>query len=313
MSLLPEEIPEHFPPTRKYLAGVSGGRDSTSMLCLLHEAGYRKIVVCHLNHRIRAWSAKRDAAFVHDLASELAYTCIVGTADVPSIARAEHISIETAGRLARHRFFEQTSRDQRSRVVFLGHQANDQAETVLMNLFRGAATPGLGAMRVTSTIGPLTLVRPLLGVWREELSAYLQERGIQPRDDPMNKSPDFLRNRIRHELIPLANSIFARDIEPLLCRTADILATEDLWLEEQAAQWGPLTAELSVSALRQTPVALQRRLLLLWLRNTHGLSDIGFQQIEAVRALLDPDAATAKVNLPAARHARRRAGKLFVE
>jgi tRNA(Ile)-lysidine synthase len=224
------------------------------------------------------------------------------------------ISIETAAREARYKFFAETARRRKCKTIFLAHHADDLVETFLINLFRGAGAAGLSGMREISTRWiddvDLTIVRPFLGVWRKEIDVYVREQRIKFREDASNKNLDPLRNRIRHRIIPYLEKILGRNIRPGIWRAAAIAGEEEHWIEKQLPD--STDAQFSVARLQALPVALQRRAIMKWLR-AQKISDISFDVIERVRSLADQDAATAKVNLPRNRHARRRAGRIFVE
>ena len=181
-----------FPLTSRYLVGVSGGRDSVALLHWLVASGYRHLIVCHLDHRLRGRSAKADARFVEKLADEHGAEFEVNAVDVRSLATTRKISIELAGRNARYEFFARVARRKRCRTIFLGHHADDFVETFLINLFRGAGPRGLSGMREISSRRiddvELTIVRPFLSVWRKDLDRYIRQhrfeisrRRIKPR------------------------------------------------------------------------------------------------------------------------------------
>ena len=305
-----------FPPTRRYLVGVSGGRDSVALLHLLTHNGYRRLIVCHLDHQLRGRASAADAKFVKTLATKLKLECENDRTDVATLARRTKQSIETAGRNARYEFFARIAGRRRCRIIFLAHHADDLVETFLLNLFRGAGPIGFGAIRQAATRKvdsvELTIVRPLLGIARSEIDAYLKTHRLKFRDDTMNESLAPLRNRIRHRIIPYIEKQLGRKISRALCRAAMISADEAEWAESLVDSRSTTGAELAVNDLRIQPRALQRRTIHRWLQS-RDVADLNFETIERVRALLDPDAREAKANLPRDRHARRRAGKLFVE
>ena len=224
------------------------------------------------------------------------------------------MSIETAAREARYAFFAETARRRNCRTIFVAHHADDLVETFLINLFRGAGNAGLAAMREISTRRidgvDLTIVRPFLCVWRKEIDDYVSEHRLKFREDATNKNLTPLRNRIRHRVIPYLEKMLGRNIRQNIWRTAMIAADEEKWIESELHD--STHADFSVVKLRALPIALQRRALLKWLR-AQNVSDIGFDAIERVRSLADRDTRIAKVNLPENRHARRRAGKIFLE
>jgi len=303
-----------LPPDGRYLAGVSGGRDSVALLHWLVSLGYERLVVCHLNHRLRGRSSDADARFVEKLAENFDADFELGTTKVRALAKKQKMSIETAAREARYAFFAETARRRNCRTIFVAHHADDLVETFLINLFRGAGGAGLSAMREISTRRingvDLTIVRPLLWVWRREIEDYIRKHRLRFREDATNKNLTPLRNRIRHRIIPYLEKMLGRNIRQNIWRTAVIAADEERWIESELRD--STHADLSVAKLRTLPVALQLRALLKWLR-TQNVADVGFDTIERVRSLVDGDARIAKVNLPGDRHARRRAGKIFIE
>jgi tRNA(Ile)-lysidine synthetase, N-terminal domain len=299
----------------RYLVGVSGGRDSVALLHLLHSAGYRKLVVCHLNHELRGRASEGDARFVHALAKRLGFEAEIGSTDVRDLAARSKLSVETAGRAARLAFFVGIARRRRCSTIFLAHHADDLVETALLNLFRGASPGGIGAMREIASyqIGKrkLTIVRPLLSVWRRQIDLYIRQHGLKFREDATNAKLDSRRNRIRHRILPCIEKQLGRDVRMAIWRAAQI------WMEEESFLNSLLSlergsCELDVGFLRPMPVALQRRTIVRWLRE-RGITGVGFDVVENIRELADPENKTAKVNLPRGHHARRRAKKIFVE
>jgi len=314
-----------FPPDGRYLIAVSGGRDSVALLHWLYQRGYRKLIVCHLNHQLRGRSSDADARFVEQLAAQCDVDLEMGLTNVRALAAKQKISIETAAREARYQFFAKVAKRGRCRTIFLGHHADDLVETFLINLFRGSGTTGLGAIREVSKRRvegvDLTIVRPFLGVWRREIDRYVGRHRLKFREDASNKNLAPLRNRIRGRIIPYLEKALGRNIRQSIWRAAVIAAEEEDWIEDQLPnatdaelRAGASSAEaaLSVAELRDLPIALQRREILKWLR-TRKITNVGFDVVESVRSLLDHESRVAKVNLPQDRHARRRAGKIFIE
>ena len=290
------------------LIGVSGGRDSVALLHLLAGRGQR-LVVCHLDHALRVES-REEARFVETLASRLCCEFVGKRENVAARAKRMKCSIETAAREARLAFFAKVARGRGVRRLFLAHHADDQVETFLFNLLRGSGAAGLGAMRASSMRGDLVIVRPLLGVWREEIDRYVAAHGLEFCEDASNADPRHTRNRVRHEILPLLAKAFGREVRGTLLRSAEILREEDAFLAglpELALADSP---ELSVQEMQALPLAIQRRVLLAWLR-ARSVAEIGFEEVERVRSLLA--GRVAKVNLPGGKYARRRAGKMFVE
>lgn len=288
-------------------------------MTLLHqliEQGYRRLVVCHLDHQLRGRASTADANFVKRLAAKLHCEFEIGRTDVAALARSSKQSVETAGRMARYDFFSRIARHRRCRTLFLGHHADDLVETFLMNLFRGAGPAGFGGMReVTSrrvSGTALKVVRPLLGVWREEIDAYVKAHRIEFREDVTNRNLGPVRNRMRGRVIPYVERQLGRKVRTTILRAALIAADEAEWLDGLVDAKQSEAEEMDAVKLRAQPRALQRRTIHKWLQG-RGVGDLDFELIERVRALVEPDSTTAKTNLPRGRHVRRRAKKIFVE
>jgi tRNA(Ile)-lysidine synthase len=303
-----------FPPDGRYLIGVSGGRDSVALLHWLITIGYNKLTVCHLNHQLRGRSSDADARFAEQLCAKYQVDLELGAANVRALAEKKKMSIETAAREARYAFLAKAAKRRRCRTIFLAHHADDLVETFLLNLIRGAGLTGLTGMREVSNRDideiELTIVRPLLSVWRSDINKYVRECHLKFREDATNKNLAPIRNRIRNRVIPYLENTLGRNIRQNIWRTAMIAAEEEAWIEDELPD--VTEANLSVVKLRVLPVALQRRAILKWLR-AQNVANIGFDAVERVRSLTDRDNRIAKVNLPENRHARRRAGKIFVE
>jgi tRNA(Ile)-lysidine synthase len=303
-----------FSPSGRYLIGVSGGRDSVALLHWLTNLGYKKLIVCHLNHQLRGRSSAADARFVEKLAGRYGLDFEVGAANVHALAKKKRMSIEAAAREARYSFFAKVAKRRRCRTIFLAHHADDLVETFLINLFRGAGITGLAAMREVSTRHidnlDVTVVRPFLGIWRKEIDIYVRDHRVKFREDASNKKLNPLRNRIRHRVVPFLENTVSRNIRPAIWRAAAIVGEEENWIDNQVPD--STDTELSVTKLRALPIALQRREILKWLR-AQKIAEVGFDVIERVRSLAGREARIAKINLPQDRHARRRSGKIFIE
>lgn len=304
-----------FAPRRRYLLGLSGGRDSVAMFHTLLAAGSDKLVVCHLNHQLRGLFSAHDAAFVRELAEKHDLPFEIARCPVLQRAEEESVSVEVAARRARHEFFAGCAKKHRCNQVLLAHHADDCAETAVLNLLRGSA--GLVGMRFESIVTvdrkKLTLIRPLLGVRRSEIDAYLTERNLAYRDDASNLEPFTARNRLRLEALPLLEEMMARDVVPAINRAAEA-AQEDRETLDALLEILELIDpqdRLFLPKLRKLPVPLQRRALFVYLHQ-FGIPDLSRDLLTRCLSLLDP-AAPAKMNLPGDFHLRRRAGRLFVE
>ncbi|MEN6408576.1 MAG: tRNA lysidine(34) synthetase TilS, partial [Anaerolineaceae bacterium] len=272
------------------LVGVSGGADSLTLLDILCQSGY-PVVVAHVNHQLRA-SAGQDADRVQAVAAQYGMPFRLGLVNVGEYAAAHHLSIEEAARILRYRFLGQTAQEVGAQALAVGHTADDQVETVLMHLLRGAGLAGLAGMRYRSQIpdllGNLPVVRPLLGVWRKETEAHCCELGIQPVQDETNQDVRYERNRIRLEIIPALEKTYPH-LKENLWRTAQVLAGDEealrVYLDEQlmgeTVEWGDCYAALDRVYWRMQPVGMQRRVIRragMHLRPT--LRDVGFDAVE---------------------------------
>ena len=202
--------------------------------------------------------------------------------------------------------------------MILGQHADDCVETVLLNLFRGSGGLNRPQSPTEIIIGgrPHTFHRPLYPVWREEIDSYIAEHGIEFREDASNRDLEFLRNRIRHRLIPMLAEIFERDVTKIINRAATIACDEDEYLRDQIEDRRPPIiledGRISAPQLAALPVALQRRVIHQWLKQ-HQITKISFDKIEECLTLLDIEHGPAKINLPGDRHARRQSRMLFIE
>ena len=193
--------------------------------------------------------------------------------------------------------------------MVLAHHANDQVETFLLQLLRGAGAAGHGMDSVAERDG-LVLHRPWLGVWKKEITVYARREQLDWREDATNRDPQYRRNFLRQGLLPYLQRKIAPGAVENLWRAAEIARAESEWLDGLCAE-DSARPELAVSSLRAAPLARQRRTILRWLQ-ARGVEDIGFADVEAVRGLLE-QTVPAKINLAGEKHARRRAGKIFVE
>jgi tRNA(Ile)-lysidine synthase len=299
----------------RWLAGISGGVDSVALLHLLHRNGFRKIVVCHLDHRLRGRASTADARFVEKLAARLGYPCESAAADVRSRMKLHGESMETAARHARHEFFSACAAKHRCRRILLAHHADDQAETVLWNLLRGSH--GLRGMRAEQEIRiagkPLEIIRPLLGLRHAELVQWLREHSLDWREDASNRESVAVRNRLRNEVFPLLTEITGRDPVAAFVRGAEDTAEREAF---EAAMLDETNVEdpqgrLHLPALRKLPPLLARLAVRRYLLN-HGITDIDRDLLERAVSLLDPHGPPA-INLPGGGRLRRRAGRIWVE
>ncbi len=221
------------------VAGVSGGPDSLCLLDLLVRSGY-PVVAAHFNHRLRP-EADSDVAEVAGIAASLSVPFASESADVHQYARRNGLSIEAAGRELRYGFLFAEARARGAQAVAVGHTADDQVETILMNFIRGTGLRGLGGMAhrtVLRVFDPsIPLVRPLLGFERHQTESYCASRGLRPVYDASNDLPDYFRNRVRNELIPFLEQYNPRLREVMRRNSAALSADQDLLDELVTAEW----------------------------------------------------------------------------
>lgn len=286
-----------MPPGETVVVGVSGGTDSVCMLHLLHRMRSElqiELHVAHLNHMLRGAESQEDAEYVSALAKKLGLAISTGERDVRRHQTENRLSLEEAAREVRYQFFAGVAQRAGAHRIAVGHTADDQVETILMRLVRGAGTTGLQGMRTAtewrSDNETLVIVRPLLRVERRQTELYCREHDLVPRTDSTNLSLSHFRNRVRLELMPLLRKYNPRINEALL-RTADTLASELSFAEEQVSQvWDRVVKVKSGAMLinRQAIMslhpALQRHLLRQVIRMSLGnLEDIEWKHVERLR------------------------------
>jgi tRNA(Ile)-lysidine synthase len=247
----------NFPePGTSVSLAVSGGPDSMALLLLAHAAEL-DITAIHVDHQLRTDSA-RDADIIRAVTEPLGIPLVVHSVNV-----GDGPNLEARARTARYSMFPPE--------IMTGHTEDDQAETVLINLLRGAGAHGLSAMRPGHT-------RPLLRIRREETRSLCTSLSISTVDDLTNTDPRFLRNRVRHELLPLMSDLSQRDPAPLLARTADVLRADNDFLDELARELDPTDAK----ALAAAPTPLAHRALRQWLSDPYPPDLATLERILAV-------------------------------
>ncbi len=307
------------------VVGVSGGPDS---LCLLHllwrlREEYRlQLHVAHLHHGARGEDADADAAFVADLAREWGLPATLAREDVPAVARAHKLAFEEAARRVRYAFLAHVAGRVGAAKVAVGHNADDQAETVLMHFLRGAGLAGLRGMRPATPLSeyrllpqtgrfPLpdrlpVLIRPLLGTPRAEIEAYCAEQGLTPRFDRSNLDTTYFRNRLRHELLPLLET-YNPNIRRRLCHTAEVVAADYEWLTQMRDwAWDRVVREETEEAIvldraewEAQPLSLQRALIReAAYRLRPSLRDVDFVHVEAAVEVAGAGTTGAQATLP---------------
>lgn len=302
------EVTGHDLFNEPVVLGVSGGPDSLSLLHVIRAIRSPKgLIVAHLDHSLRPGSAK-EAMTVAAAADGLRFYS--NRVDVAAMAQAQRLSLEEAGRKARYDFLASVARQEEAAAVIVGHNAGDQAETILMHFLRGSGLSGLAGMRAISPLAGYTgvwLVRPLLHATRSEIEAYCIEHNLDPIIDATNIDPVFFRNRLRHELLPLLESYNPQIHQRLQHMGEVIAADEDLLRDLTASAWSSVVLSepknkvvLDRDAWLALPLALRRRTL----RRAIGvlrpdLRDISYRTLESARSVAEQGGTGAIATLPA--------------
>lgn len=304
-----------LPSEGRLVLGVSGGADSVALLHAMHEINTLrnhpwKLHVGHLHHGIRAGAADEDAQFVKDLAAELGLPVTIEQVDVPGLAKVRQMSIEEAAREARYAYLERLCLHTESRYILLAHHADDNAETVLHRVLRGTGLRGLAGIAPVRLLSPdsdIRVVRPLLKFRKEEVVAFLRERGLKWREDHTNTQTSLTRNRIRHEVLPLLETKINKQVKEALLRLAEQARATDAFLSETAQRTletlviSRNDCELTVNlpALLKRSRVIQAELVrqaFLWLRV--GEQSIDRRHVMAVLRLAEQSRTNKRINLP---------------
>lgn len=217
----------------KILVALSGGPDSVCLLHILHslkEEFNLTIGAAHINHMLRGEEALLDELYVEKLCEDLGISCYVARIDIDDISKKLNISHEMAGRDERYKFFESISNKYGYNKIAVAHNANDQAETVLMRMMRGTGLEGLGGIRAKRGEN---IIRPILSISREEIENYCFENELNPRIDKTNLENVYSRNKVRLDILPYMKENFNEDIIQTLNRMAIILQKDDEYINKQ--------------------------------------------------------------------------------
>ncbi len=210
------------------VVGVSGGPDSVFLINILKELGFKKLLIAHLNHRLRGEDADMDEVFVRHLAQKLKVPLYVGRENVRSFCKERGYSIEEGARIKRFEFLRKVKEREKMDKIVLGHNLDDQVETVTMNFIRGSGLTGVSGISPKSN----DIVHPILSVKRGEIIKYLKERDISFRIDKSNLSTDYLRNKIRNYLVPIIEREFNKKFKEKVFSLAEIVRCDDEYLDE---------------------------------------------------------------------------------
>lgn len=297
---------------RPILVGVSGGADSVYLLHLLSHGEKEGLIICHLNHGLRGDESDLDAAFVSQLCQHYGLPYEQKKIDLASLMeeRAE-TSMETRAREERLKFFQAVGEKYGTSHLALAHHADDQAETLLMNLCRGSA--GLKGMESPAELKEyaLTVWRPLLHLRKKEILAHLQEQQLEWREDYTNQESVVTRNKVRNDVIPLLNEVFKREVTPNINRgyqssirplLPEILLELKVY-DPQGRLYLPRVLELSTEL---------RKLVLHTYLIENGIADLSQSKITECLSLLTEEQSW-KINLPGGQFLRRKEKRIFLE
>ncbi|KUO50750.1 MAG: hypothetical protein APF76_15755 [Desulfitibacter sp. BRH_c19] len=292
----------------KILVAVSGGADSLALLhCLnlLKNKYELTLIVAHLNHMFRGMEADRDAEYVKQVADKLGLQSIIEKINVPEVLAENNYSPQEGARVVRYGFLRKTAKDLSCNKIALGHHKDDQAETILLNLLKGAGLDGLKGIAPKRDL----YIRPLLEVKKEVLERYCEENKLSVRIDLSNFKEVYLRNKIRNSLMPLLIKDFNPRLVDVLATTADILREENAYLEENAENL-EIDCRISINKEKQKgewltqpflelPIAIQRRIIrqifFMVSGNNYNLS---FYHVESVRNLISYSSSGSTTELP---------------
>ena len=306
-----------FAGVDKVLIAVSGSADSLALAELMKKSRRRfglEIFIAHFEHGLRGQDSIDDADFVKKFSEAHEIQFIGGSGDVKNFAAENKISVETAARILRYEFLNKAKADLNCDAIALAHHADDQAETILMRLLRGATSAGLSAMKFRTFSDDYgLLIRPLLRFRKVELENFCRKNNLSPRLDKTNFVPDATRNKIRLELIPTLEKFNPALVETL-CRLGEVTAEESEFISAQAQKIFPAViknnAIIRAEFLKLHP-AIQRVVIKKFLAQVTGsIKDLGFVHLEGVRKVLLND--LSGVELPKNLRADLRRGKLSI-
>ena len=286
---------------------VSGGPDSVALAYVVFTLAVEYSIrpaIAHLNHCLRGPDSDRDAEFVIALARQLSVPVYAERKDVRAFQRSRRLSLEEAGRRARYDFFDAVSAKYGFNKIALGHHSDDNAELVLINLLRGSGPLGLSGM---APVREGKIVRPLIHLRRSEIINYLAEKNLPYLTDASNTDPAFMRNKIRHLLIPELQTAYNPRIIETLNRLGEIMRAENQWIDDALEPFlkqcvsfrADQKISLALPDFSQLPKAVKRRVIrkaILWVKK--DLRRITLLHVDAILHLIGKGRVTGRLNLP---------------
>jgi len=288
------------------LIGISGGIDSITLLYSLYFLSDKlkcSLIVAHANHGLRGEQSDREAEFVRKIADELKLPFVIEKIDVLGYMGEKGLSKQAAARELRYDFFERAAKNTSANKIALGHNADDQAETVLMRLLRGSGASGIAGMRAVRD----KIIRPLIEIKRDEITEFVKEKRLRYVEDPSNLEPYYLRNKIRLNLIPLLKEEYNPNIVDTLRETAEIIRDEDEFLESYCStilsdiiqSKGNEAIEIDVLKLKNFHIAIKRRIIRIVLKMLKGdLLKISVVHVEEILNSINKGFSGKSLNLP---------------
>ena len=290
----------------RVLLGISGGPDSVALLHLLFRLKKRLkffLFLGHLNHGLRK-EAGGDARFVKELAKSFSLPLTVGKRNLSKVKKT---SLEEKARDARYQFFAQVAKKYQVNKIALGHNLDDQAETIFLRIIRGSGLLGLGGIKFKRSLkdnSEVQIIRPLLSVSRKEILDYLKEMKLAFMTDSSNISPVYLRNRIRRELLPLLAK-YNSQIKESLERLALACQEDFAFIEEAASSFLPKILKkksskkliINIKEFSKTPQSLQKEILRVGLKNL-SKKPLSFSAIESLQSLIIREKGRSSLSLP---------------
>jgi tRNA(Ile)-lysidine synthase len=295
----------------RLIVAVSGGADSTALALALPDValavGAEVVALAHLNHQLRE-DAAEDEGFCADLAARLGLAFVADRVDVAAAARRARTSIEDAGRSVRYAFLNEAASRCGATGIAVAHTLDDQAETLVLRLLRGAGPAGLAGIFPRAG----AVVRPMLDVTRAEVESYLQDAGVTWREDATNRDVSIPRNRIRHQLMPWLREHFGESVSSVIARQAAVFREDADRLDTEATETGrglvldsDGRTDVPLAWLLDQPPAVVRRILMSVLRRRANGRFVGLLHVEAALGVARGPETRAAVDLPGQRLERR--------
>jgi len=304
----------------RVLIGVSGGPDSVTLLNVLLSFKKRynlSFFIAHLDHMLRGKESDEDVNFVKNLAQELGLPCEVKSCNLTEIARKEHLTLEEAAREHRYKFYLETVKKFKTNKIALGHNVDDQVETVLMRFLRGSGLEGLiGIPPVRGKI-----IRPLIECSREEIEEYCKENKIGYRVDSSNKEVVYFRNKIRLELLPLLSKDYNKNIKDTILRLRSIISEVSAYLNQETEllfkeivrKGNSEVAIIDLKKFTSLPLALKRRIIRKSIEVVKGnLYTISFRHNNEILELTEYQLGEKEIYLPDNLRAKKIYNKIII-